>query len=135
MRNNAEPTSTGYCARYVRFALEAGGINTSGYPGAAKDYGPFLLSKGFNTVNPHYWVPQAGDIIVFDPFETATASHPNGHIEMFDGTDYISDFKQPRGFWPGGSFQSYQPQFTIYRWNGFDPGYEPSYNDQGQVFP
>lgn len=39
---------SGHCARNVRMGFEAGGLNTSGRPGDAKNYGPFLLNSGFS---------------------------------------------------------------------------------------
>jgi hypothetical protein len=105
--------------------LEPAGINTNGHPGSAKDYGPFLISKGFQMVNPHYWVPQAGDVIVFDAFK-GNKNHPDGHIEVFDGKSYISDFIQS-GFWAGSDYRASQPSFLIYRWGQYDGGYQPSY--------
>ena len=47
----ADKKSIGYCARYVRWGLESGGINTSDRPYYACEYGPFLLRKGFNQIN------------------------------------------------------------------------------------
>ena len=38
--------SIGYCARYVRWGLESGGINTSDRPYYACKYGPFFTEKG-----------------------------------------------------------------------------------------
>jgi hypothetical protein len=43
--------SIGKCAKYVRLALEAAGIVTTGRPSAAGNYGPFLQQKGFNPVS------------------------------------------------------------------------------------
>ena len=40
--------ATGKCARAVREALEAGGLDTNTRPVSAKDYGPFLTARGFS---------------------------------------------------------------------------------------
>ncbi|WP_232657337.1 glycoside hydrolase family 104 protein, partial [Tenacibaculum maritimum] len=73
-------TSVGKCAKYVRWALEAGGMETWGKakadqrPGSAKDYGPFLLHKGFKEVSAGNY--QKGDISVIESF----TNNPHGHI-------------------------------------------------------
>jgi|GEM_PF-6978444 len=91
LNNNAEPTYTQNCATYVREALEQGGIDSSGHPGLAKDYGPFLEQKGFNSVdNSEIDDPQKGDIVVIQ----AKDGHPAGHIAMFNGDKWVSDTEQ-----------------------------------------
>jgi hypothetical protein len=87
---NACPASKGQCARYVRLALVGGGINSTGRPNAAGDYGPFLRSKGFLPVSVQGYTPQVGDIAVFGK----TDVHPFGHVTGFDGVKWVSDFKQ-----------------------------------------
>ena len=63
LKNNAlPPFGQGRCAKHVRLALEAAGMNTTGHPVSAKDYGPFLRKVGFTTVAPEGYVPQLGDI-------------------------------------------------------------------------
>jgi CHAP domain-containing protein len=87
---NACPASKGQCARYVRLALAAGGINTTGRPNAAGDYGPFLQSKGFMPVSVQGYKPQVGDIAMFGK----TDVHPYGHVTGFDAVKWVSDFVQ-----------------------------------------
>ena len=50
LRGNARVKSSGYCARYVRMAIEAGGISTAGRPGSAYLYTSFLPKIGFQPV-------------------------------------------------------------------------------------
>jgi hypothetical protein len=50
-----------------------------------------------------------------ESFMGAKKSHPYGHIQMYNGTQWISDFKQ-KGFWPGADYRNVQPNFTILRW-------------------
>jgi RHS repeat-associated protein len=84
------------CAKYVRIALEAGGINTAGRPNYAGNYGPFLLSVGFSPVSLNGYVPQQGDLAVFSiPGQIADKKHP-GHIAGYDGSKWVSDFFQQR---------------------------------------
>ena len=41
-------------------------------------------------------------------------SSPAGHMQMFDGSVWISDFKQ-NGFWAGPGYRTHKPAFKIYR--------------------
>lgn len=111
---NARDCTSGKCALYVREALEAGGINTSDRPENTKDaknYGPYLIQKGFGVASPNGYKPKAGDIIVFDGF----SGHPHGHIEMYNGHQWISDFKQ-NYLTPGPSYRSPPDPYVIYRY-------------------
>ena len=111
LKSNAlPPFGQGRCAKHVRLALEAAGVNTAGHPVSAKDYGPFLKKVGFTTVTPEGYVPQLGDIVVIQ----RTSKSADGHIEGFDGQTWISDFVQ-REFWPGPSYRTERPRFEIFR--------------------
>jgi hypothetical protein len=90
MQENAGDQSTGRCANFCRRGLEAGGFDSRGRPTSAGDYGEFLTSRGANRIESAEYEPQAGDIVVFGK----TARHPHGHIAIFDGQQWISDFKQ-----------------------------------------
>lgn len=50
--DHAHDKSTGHCAEYFRKGLEAGGLDTTGRPNLAKDYGPFLQKLGFSNAPP-----------------------------------------------------------------------------------
>ena len=112
---NAASGPQGKCARFCRQAMEAGGFSpewsgTPNRPSQAKDYGPFLESRGASAVpEPHLF--QNGDIAVF----AGTPAHPDGHIQIYDGDkhQWISDFKQ-RGFNPYAD-KSSAGAHTIYR--------------------
>jgi RHS repeat-associated protein len=116
---NARSASCGACALYVRKAIQAGGINTSSHPGSAKDYGPFLTKWGFHSVtsniNDGNYSPMPGDIAVFMGFGNNIHGSWNGHIEMFNGTQWISDFRQ-NYFTPGPGYRKPPDPYTIYRW-------------------
>jgi len=88
LNSNAEPRSIGYCARYVRQAMEAGGLSTAGRPGSAKGYVSYLPSIGYTKIDTSSYLP--GDIVVFD----AVPGHKHGHIAMWNGSQWVSDFKQ-----------------------------------------
>jgi hypothetical protein len=99
------------CAASVRQAMEAAGISTADRPpsGDAGDYGPFLLRHGAQVISPESYAPEAGDIAVFD----RTEAHPAGHIQIFDGQHWVSDFVQ-HAFSPY-SHQESTPPATVYR--------------------
>lgn len=99
-------------ARAIRLALEAGGINTKGHPLLSKDYGPFLTKLGFSLMNPTNYVPKTGDIRVFQPY---AGGDPVGHIDMYDGRQWVSDFKE-ENFWPSAKYKKYHPSYQIFRW-------------------
>jgi len=99
------------CAMYCRMGMEAAGLNTADRPlsGDAGDYGPFLMRHGAQAVSQDSYVPQVGDVVVFDK----TSQHPFGHIQMYDGHHWVSDFVQ-HGISPYNDADS-APPFTIYR--------------------
>jgi len=91
--------------------MEAAGLSTADRPlsGDAGDYGPFLTRHGAQTVSPDSYVPQVGDVVVFDK----TSQHPFGHIQTYDGHRWVSDFVQ-HGMSPFSDPHS-APPLTIYR--------------------
>ena len=111
LKNHAKSRSQGYCAKYVREAIEAGGISIRG-PISAKDYGPFLKSAGFteySSVPPGGY--EAGDVAVI---QKPDDQHEHGHMQMYSGAQWISDFKQ-QDFWPGSIYTEKTPSYKIYR--------------------
>jgi type VI secretion system Hcp family effector len=111
--------SKGICATAVREAVLAGGIDISPHPVPAKDYGPFLKNYGFNSVSDDGWDssedPVKGDIAVLQGYNEKTKK--NGHITMFDGIMWRSDFVQ-NDMWSGPGYRENTPDFTVYRWQG-----------------
>lgn len=106
-RQHAQPHSTGYCARYVARAIEAGGLSISG--ANAHDFGGSLSAAGFYEM-PGGTPPENGDVVVIQPI----AGHPYGHTAIYDGVDWYWDFKQ-RTMYPGNAYRQVQPAFKIYR--------------------
>jgi hypothetical protein len=107
MDQHAGSSSQGKCAAVCRKGLEAGGADTTGHPVDAKDYGPTLTKNGATTVSPDGYKPQKGDVAVFN----GSDAHPHGHIEVYDGKGWVSDFKQ-NNFSP---YRSGTPPVTVYR--------------------
>lgn len=99
LENNTGMSSKHMCAKYVRMAMEAGGLSTAGRPTLAKDYVHYLPSIGFSHI------ATLGDDwtrFSFCPGDIAVMQRPNnpsaaGHICMYTGSIWISDFKQPGG--------------------------------------
>ncbi|QDQ29321.1 CHAP domain-containing protein [Chitinimonas arctica] len=106
----AHPSSHKRCAHYIGRALEAGGAIIA-KPRYAKDYGPALLSIGFRAVPKTGYLPQKGDVIVLDPPQGKIA----GHIQMFNGDIWVSDFNQHAEIYPGGAYRREQVDYRIYR--------------------
>jgi hypothetical protein len=108
---NAVPKyGVGLCAKHVRLALEAGGLNTTGHPRDAKDWGPTLIRNGFIATNDP--VPKLGDVAVIQPPTNPKCAA--GHMEYYNGKNWTSDFIQDE-FWPGQSWKKDDPDYTIYR--------------------
>jgi RHS repeat-associated protein len=95
------------CATYCRRAFEAGGVDTKGHPIDAKDWGPTLLKNGASVVSQDGYSPQKADVAVF----AGSDAHPSGHITIYDGKQWVSDFKQ-KHMSPYGTST---PPVTIYR--------------------
>lgn len=90
---NAHDGSKGKCARYVANGLEAAGYKFQRQPSAYMYATNGTLAKmGFTEID-NRTPPQAGDILVFP----RSSSTPHGHIQIYDGKVYNSDFKQVGG--------------------------------------
>lgn len=83
------------CAKFVRMAIEAGGISTTGRPDWAWKYIKYLPTIGFKlekiVKKGDNFSPEPGDIAVYQK-----NGDPNvpGHICMWTGAEWASDFKQ-----------------------------------------
>lgn len=110
LNTNAAPHSLGRCARYVREAVEAGGVRLIRHE-SAKNYGSSLTAVGFYAVSPEPSSYQLGDVAIIQPIP----GHPHGHATMFNGQQWISDFRQNNGLYPGKGYRTHRPSFVIYR--------------------
>lgn len=141
LNSHAHAESQSDCAAYVRQAIEAGGIvitrpaTRSGLRApAAADYGPHIQAKGFVPVYTHAGnssplsnvisIPgqQSGDVVVIQPIP----GHPYGHMAMFNGTQWVSDFRQQVSFYPGGAYRNLKPAFTMYRYGAAEQSTIPN---------
>ncbi len=114
LTSNANGSSTGYCARYVRQALEAGGMSTDNHPESACDYDTWLQTQGFRVVAvTGTYTPDAGDIVVFE----ALSGHAHGHIAMYNGQQWISDFVQSDMYGSSAYRNNPNTVYTILRRN------------------
>ena len=87
-KSSPPPPGEGECAKYVRKAMEAGGLNTDDRPGHAGDYGNWLLTHGWEEVTDGSL--KAGDVEVYQK----TNKHQYGHLQMWSGEGWYSDFAQ-----------------------------------------
>ena len=96
---NSQGSSTGWCARYVRMAIEKGfhdPNSTAKRPNWAWKYVYYLPTIGFKHILHHIrnqteYIPEPGDIAVYKKGNDETVP---GHICMFTGVEWCSDFKQ-----------------------------------------
>lgn len=90
---NAKGKSVGKCARYVANGLEAAGYKFERQPSAYMYASNGIMSKmGFTQIDNNT-PPQIGDVLVFPKSDKT----PHGHIQIYDGEVYNSDFKQNGG--------------------------------------
>jgi len=110
LRQHAAARSLGRCAEYTRKAIESGGVKLLHHR-SAKDYGSSLCVAGFRAVTPAPIHLRAGDVAIIQPIP----HHPHGHMCMYDGAVWISDFRQLHGFYPGPSYRAQKPPYAIWR--------------------
>jgi hypothetical protein len=108
---NAQQTSIGLCATYVRKALIAGGLNVSPLPLAKQYLGVLDKKYHFQAISSTNYTPKKGDVSVIQPFP---GGNPAGHICMYSGGQWISDFKQ-REMYPGSRYIANRPPYKLYR--------------------
>jgi cell wall-associated NlpC family hydrolase len=94
----------------------------SNFPNHARNYGPVLEALGFvaaksvktKSVAKEDYSFRVGDVVIF---QSTTKSVP-GHIQIYDGKHWISDFVQKDPLWPNSSplstWQVEKPAYVIY---------------------
>lgn len=88
LTEKAKTSSKCCCAWYVMQAMHAGGCYIGIYP--AWMYSYILPYYKFNQIDLENYKPQKGDIVVIEN----SNEHFWGHIAMYNGIQWISDFKQ-----------------------------------------
>ena len=97
--SRAHTKTTGKCARYVTDSMQRAGLN---YPRLASAY-MYATDKGLPSVgfeqlkvtDPNNYPKQPGDVYVIDSFVGDKGKkHPHGHIAIWNGQQWVSDFKQ-----------------------------------------
>ena len=101
-----------------REGLRAGGIDVTGISGDGKDYGPIVerfgairVASSDGAVAPGNYAPQKGDIAVF----SGNTDHPQGYVQVWDGSRWVSDFKNKPGEYSPYGTSAQTPPSTIYR--------------------
>jgi RHS repeat-associated protein len=101
--------SSHQCAKYCSNGLDAAGATGKTHTDYARKMGAILLGLGFVPITAErYYTPKQGDFVVFD----GNFTHPIGHVAVFDGKYWVSDFKQ-RNMSP---YRDDVPTHTIYRY-------------------
>lgn len=118
LNHNAHQSPSGWCGRHIYWALKAGGLGKVGSLNG-KDFGQPLVENGFTPESPDNYEPQPGDIAVIQPYPGGNQA---GHVEGWNGSQWVSDFFQPyrpnlpgHGIYPGPGYRKFQPPFKIYR--------------------
>ena len=100
VHTHAATSSMHACAKYVRMGIEAGGLSTAGRPNWAWKYISYLPTIGFkfiDKVDKSYngekgqYKPEPGDIAVYTK---GGDKNVPGHICMWTGAEWASDFRQ-----------------------------------------
>ena len=87
--SHAGSSSVGACAKYVANALQNAGFSFTRQRSAYMYHTNGTLSAmGFSQISGGS--PQKGDIYV----EDRTNTHPDGHIAIYNGSNWVSDFIQ-----------------------------------------
>ena len=95
LTENGQEKSTHCCAWYTMRALQAGGCPAIILP--AQWYRYFMPLVQFEEVPQKGYVPQKGDVVVFERPAWRSWKRVSqwwGHIAMYNGGQWISDFKQ-----------------------------------------
>ncbi|MBQ8269909.1 MAG: CHAP domain-containing protein [Bacteroidaceae bacterium] len=108
---NAEPRSRNCCAWYVMRAMQTGGCPIYILP--AFGYSWLLPQFGFVEIGNSSYIPELGDIVVFP----AVKGHIWGHIQMWNGRQWVSDFKQ-KGFYAAQGYMNSGYKIFRYKSSG-----------------
>ena len=103
--------SLGYCARYVANALQGAGFKFTRQNSAFQYHtNGIMTGMGFVAINSTSY--QIGDVVVWAAHGGAGGGGIHGHIQIFNGKNWVSDFIQ-RSFVPGKNYNG--GKSTLYR--------------------
>jgi hypothetical protein len=104
--------STGDCANAVKGRLHAGGLDVSSLHNSPQNYGAGLEKLGLMPIDNNS-PPKSGDVMVFQP----PGNRKNGHIQMWNGNNRVSDYMQPNqpdGYpGPGAYYRKTNPSYQF----------------------
>lgn len=110
----------GYCLRGWKHVWQDAGIGEYSGVEYAKDFGPTLLKYGFKEIAngkgeiaPPGYIPQVGDTRVWNSHPEQ--KYPAGHIDWWDGSYWVSDYRQNHPWLPGSKYGKYNVEYKIYR--------------------
>lgn len=106
--NHAESKSKCSCAGYVMRGMWRGGCPIGLLP--AYGYSKTLPQMGFKEVSTKNYTPQKGDISVVP----SNSKHPFGHIAVYDGKQWVSDFEQGGEILPSKAYRA-NGKYQIFR--------------------
>ena len=95
LNENGQEKSIHFCAWYTMRALQTGGCPAIILP--AQWYRYFMPIVQFEEVKQEGYEPKKGDVVVFERPAWRSWKHISqwwGHIAMYNGEQWISDFKQ-----------------------------------------
>lgn len=99
----AHAKSTEKCALYVRRALQRAGYNNFTPQASAYMYANVMPKIGFTKISKKNYTPATGDVIVWNK----KPGNPHGHIQIYNGTQWVSDFKQSSMYIYGQNHNGY----------------------------
>ena len=114
------PLTCGHCLRGWKTIWKKSGLGEYANTVHAKDFGNKLLQYGFKAVYNGYgdnkpvgYIPQVGDTRIWDTYPGQPS--PSGHIDWWNGTNWVSDYKQQSKWVPGKNYKKYNVSYIIYR--------------------
>lgn len=105
--------SSGYCARFVRKGLQDAGYDLKTQQHAYQYGNGALTDAGFTSIDPSS-APKKGDVMVMPQTQGKNKNHSSGHIQTYNGTQWVSDFKQ-NGKNPWNDVADKDLKYQLYR--------------------
>lgn len=99
----AKSSSEQKCALYVRRALQKAGYTNFTPQPSAYMYASVMPKLGFTKISKKNYTPATGDVIVWNK----KPGNPHGHIQIYNGSQWISDFRQSSMYIYGQNHNGY----------------------------